>query len=434
MSLDSAGLLTSIDWQGLKEIAIVCAATLFFYLGYRLYVHGVDLETPAEMSMTNRLLTITINGAGSGFVAMVAATVVLSMALMHGGARRGDEELGNPEARPAELSAAQRKVIDSKVLPAVSSAFQARESVRDSPGEPGGLGLESLDELWDDPELEEFLQVFGLETSDLEVLRDSSAGIDVRCKSMLGSLRPYGDGAALADVGEVRPQPLELNRDVDGSFEGSACHWYSLDIVAEGMYEIRTSHRELLGADTLIQLFDEEFQLVGDDDDGGGVDLTSVLRESLGGDGGASRYYLAVSAYGFRRGGSYGLSVSRVGAESEVLLPVPSDYSALSLETEGFGRLEGRTEVVWYEFVVNTRGRYALETRSPDDSQPGVDTVLRLYGSSGDGLVFLGEDDDGAGARYSRLVEDLEAGTYFVKVSGFRRAEGSFRIVVAALE
>jgi len=80
---------------------------------------------------------------------------------------------------------------------------------------------------------------------------------------------------------------------------------------------------------------------------------------------------------------------------------------------------------VWYEISVPAAGRLTLSTAGSD-----FDTTLGLYqGSSVDALTRLNCNDDYEWLE-SRVVSNVDAGTYAVQMGGFAGNEGSFALAV----
>jgi tyrosinase len=70
-------------------------------------------------------------------------------------------------------------------------------------------------------------------------------------------------------------------------------------------------------------------------------------------------------------------------------------------------------EVDWYGFVVPTAATYTIET------QGVTDMFMSLYGPNSQSTLVT-EDDDSGGTGNSRIVSNLSAGTYFVRVRHFQ--------------
>ncbi|WP_394753213.1 tyrosinase family protein [Crenothrix sp.] len=81
-------------------------------------------------------------------------------------------------------------------------------------------------------------------------------------------------------------------------------------------------------------------------------------------------------------------------------------------------------EVDWYRFVVPVASTYTIET------QGLTDVFMSLFGVNSQSTLVT-EDDDSAGAGNSRIISNLSAGTYFVRIRHFQAAgTGNYGISV----
>jgi tyrosinase len=79
-----------------------------------------------------------------------------------------------------------------------------------------------------------------------------------------------------------------------------------------------------------------------------------------------------------------------------------------------------------YRFVVPTAGSYTIETQGP------TDVVMSLFGPNSQ-TALVTEDDDSGQDRNARIVSNLTAGTYYVRVRHFNpRSTGNYSISVQA--
>lgn len=86
-----------------------------------------------------------------------------------------------------------------------------------------------------------------------------------------------------------------------------------------------------------------------------------------------------------------------------------------------------------WDFSLTDGASIAISTRAPAGSDAELDTVVYLYreGAAGWGR-YLARNDDADGTTWSRLVQDLEAGSYRIVVKGYTRAEeGPFGVTVS---
>ncbi|MEQ1636566.1 MAG: tyrosinase family protein [Methylococcales bacterium] len=79
----------------------------------------------------------------------------------------------------------------------------------------------------------------------------------------------------------------------------------------------------------------------------------------------------------------------------------------------------------WYRFISPAASTYFIETQGP------TDVFMALFGPNSQSLLVT-EDDDSGGAGNSRIVSNLSAGTYFVKIRHFQASgTGNYGISVS---
>ena len=83
--------------------------------------------------------------------------------------------------------------------------------------------------------------------------------------------------------------------------------------------------------------------------------------------------------------------------------------------------LEDGGDIDYFQVEVTQAGTLTVETTG------NTDTVGQLRGVDGQ---WLGEDDDGGSGLNFRLVRQVTAGTYYIRVSGFENATGPYTLVV----
>ena len=83
--------------------------------------------------------------------------------------------------------------------------------------------------------------------------------------------------------------------------------------------------------------------------------------------------------------------------------------------------LEAGGDIDYFQVEVTQAGTLTVETTG------NTDTVGQLRGADGQ---WLGEDDDGGSGLNFRLVRQVTAGTYYIRVSGFENATGPYTLVV----
>jgi uncharacterized protein (TIGR02145 family) len=122
----------------------------------------------------------------------------------------------------------------------------------------------------------------------------------------------------------------------------------------------------------------------------------------------------------------YGRSEKNVGYSVRCLKGplveiIPGDAGAFA-----YGDIGAVGKEHWYKFLTSAAGDYAIQTFG------STDTYMYLYNS--DQTTLLAEDNDGAGAGNSKIVQNLNTNRwYYVKVKGNGNSTGSYSIGVSAL-
>ena len=465
--------MTAVDWQGLKDIIIVLGALLAIWLGYRLYVHGVDITKDTVAELRTRLLTISMNGGGPGLGSMFLGSAILIVALMVGRATSGSETIGGGLAsmfsdslqraprdetplddtqvkKLAEESLSKVTVSGIDIAPAIRrvSLAEAARHLQNAGAETVFNELATGDRYrWatyvsrmrDATELG--VSIFALRTLELAVLdgedlrtarlthrgelvydyleeerteRDLSEGLD-GLRSI--EQRPSGDLPSLT-IGERR----------DDSFDSEADNWYRLSISGKGNYVLRTdapmSESTTGDVDTTITLYNENDNIEGFDDDSG-RGTYSQLREELS----EGTYYLQVSSLlGLQ--GQYSLLVDSVqdGIESDALRPIDDTPATVLRPSDGplDVSLTTRSDA-WYLLEVPEPGRYVIKTFA-DEAWTELDTTIQLYAN--DRQTLIGDDDDSGDGLHAQLVENLDMGNYYIRTGTFWGEAGDYRIDV----
>ena len=189
------------------------------------------------------------------------------------------------------------------------------------------------------------------------------------------------------------------------AFEGPDAR-YGMTVVIDVDAEVDGSD-----LDSIVYLYDDEWQGIDYDDDTDGVDpyLTAHVTHHT--------YYIVVEAY-YDTAGPYTLRIDTRPIEAE-LIDIP--YSA---ETE---------IAVAYESHL-----YVLELR--DEATIVIDIDAEAIGSDLDSYLYLYDsdwtelqrDDDTDGSD-SYIEETLEPGTYFIEVKGYSDSVGDYSLTVEEL-
>jgi len=132
------------------------------------------------------------------------------------------------------------------------------------------------------------------------------------------------------------------------------------------------------------------------------------------------------------RSGENGFRVSRSSA-SEV---EPNDdmSSANAMATDTVSAYITAYDEDWFSVTVSNGSDWVLETHASSGSQNAGDTKLYLYTdtSSENHIVY---DDDGGTSAYSKITyrfEDADAGTYYIKVTGFSSTTSGAYLLTAS--
>jgi tyrosinase len=85
-------------------------------------------------------------------------------------------------------------------------------------------------------------------------------------------------------------------------------------------------------------------------------------------------------------------------------------------------------EIDWYRFIVSSADTYTMETEG------STDVVMTLFGPN-DQTAQVTEDEDSGQDRNARIVSNLTAGTYFLRIRHYQSTStGSYRISVRAAQ
>ena len=133
-----------------------------------------------------------------------------------------------------------------------------------------------------------------------------------------------------------------------------------------------------------------------------------------------------------QRAGNQNYSISRSTAtETE---PNDNMSSANALTTDTTVAYLTAYDEDWFSVTVSNGSDWVLETHASSGSQNAGDTKLYLYAdtSSENHIVY---DDDGGTSAYSKITyrfEDADAGTYYIKVTGFSSTTSGAYLLTAS--
>jgi tyrosinase len=185
---------------------------------------------------------------------------------------------------------------------------------------------------------------------------------------------------------------------------------FSFVAPATGIYTIETEGP----TDVVMSLFgpNNRNTFITEDDDGGQSSNARIVRQLTSG-----TYHVRVRHYQAASTGNYGISVQRNG--------IPSDIPEIQINGPAIaGEITANNESDIFTFNASAAGRYTIATTG------NTDTFMTLLGPNNQ-TQFIAEDDDGGVGRNSRIVADLSAGDYFVRVRHYSATgRGSYRIAV----
>ena len=211
--------------------------------------------------------------------------------------------------------------------------------------------------------------------------------------SIEGSRDDHGDSRPTATRVSLPSQTFGVI-DPSGDYD-----YFRFEVSVRGELVARTTGR----LDTVGALYDADGTQVGDNDNGG-EDRNFRIRGEL--DAGA--YYVSVSA---RETGAYTLHLGVEPGDSR------SGAVRVSLPSRTFGEIYPGDDEDYFRFEVSARGELVARTTG------GLDTVGALYDADG---AEVATDDDGGTGNNFRIRRELEAGTYYVRVSSWRAGTGVY--------
>jgi tyrosinase len=185
---------------------------------------------------------------------------------------------------------------------------------------------------------------------------------------------------------------------------------YRFLVPSAGSYRIETEGT----TDTVMSLYgpNSTTDLVTEVDDTG-EDRNARIVSRLT----AGTYFVRVRGYDGRSNGDYLISVRR-----EAEQPAIPELRVNQPATEADIAAANESDV--YTFVAPATDLYTIETSG------NTDTFLTLFGPNSQTTLIAQNDDSGSGYN-ARIVADLAAGVYFVRVRHFDpNGTGSYRIAV----
>ena len=224
--------------------------------------------------------------------------------------------------------------------------------------------------------------------------------------------KPYGSSSGryrlTMDLKDVIPQQFtEITTGVtrEGFLLPGKIHRYDFRLKRDALVSI-DAIQVMPNCDPMLSLLDGTGEPLANDDDSGGGRNARVFRDLK-----AGNYRIDVIGYGNSLG-TYKLSVAEL--EKKTISPGSVREGILG---------EGGSHI--YSFELNKQGLVTIDHRRMDDSQ--LDPLLALI-SQDKGIVA--RDDDSGGNLNSRIMTILEAGRYYIAVSGLGTAGGKYSLAL----
>lgn len=240
-----------------------------------------------------------------------------------------------------------------------------------------------------------------------------------------GEALPALNSFSATNAARLDAQPLELGVVYTAEADVNGGAWYALPPLENRALRIETF--ELIGVDTIIDVYeaDSATLILSDDDGGAGFGSSAVVYGEPG-----ARYDIHVRNIG--NGGQFALRVDPAlsGAPgprmtSPAILPPQTIEigDALVIDVDG-----GAGAEAWLRYEASTNAPIVIET----SSLLGVDTIVEIW--TEDGESFLASDDDSGEGLGSRLEFTPEAGgVYWIKTRNFGETPGAFVLRLSAV-
>ncbi len=207
---------------------------------------------------------------------------------------------------------------------------------------------------------------------------------------------------------------IGTNTTVAGAINGGGDQdYFRITLTAAGTLTVYTTG----STDTFGQLLDGNGVELASNDDA--TDLNFRISRSVN----AGTYYIAVRHFDGAGTGSYSLRADFVP------VPPPGDdhgnsagsATSVTLNSTVAGVLNTANDIDYFRVTLGGTARLVVYTTG------GTDTLGSLRNGSDQQIV---EDDDGNGDRGFRIERDLSGGTYYVRVTGYGGATGSYSLRV----
>jgi hypothetical protein len=271
-------------------------------------------------------------------------------------------------------------------------------------------------------------------------IEDSNASITFKPTSDVFYILVQGYDAT--EQGRVRLSVEEIEYTIDGYEENNSASLareieigsYELSLLPsedqDWFYFIALSNGmqiETFGElDTQLFLYDENLELIAEDDDSGSSGGNAKLRAQLTPD---QKYFIQVTGYDESIIGPYILELLELELSIDDFEPDDSFENATEIQINGDHQLRNFSsandrDIVYFELT--SRQRIKIETYGTND------TKLILLDASQD---YLYEDDDSGDGYNAQIIENLPAGRYFVIILPYdEEDENGYTINVQTVE
>lgn len=187
-----------------------------------------------------------------------------------------------------------------------------------------------------------------------------------------------------------------LSLGTSKTISGTPVKWYKIVISSAKDYAFRTLKSGTTDYDTVLELYDSNFNMLDENDDTRHGSTYSRIELSLA----TGTYYLKVKAY------NDGAVYCKVFAES---------FSYTNIASGGSATINNLYEG-YYKFTVSTAGDYVISTSKYSQTR---DTYLLVYDDEfADGASRIAYNDT-ATTDYAEISDYFETGTYYIRVTTY---------------